>query len=184
MVSGIEGKSLLLFTDSPDRLQWDVEVDVLVIGGGGCGLIASLAAAQKGAQVFLVEKEKAAGGNTSLSQAMVPAAGTKFQKEAGIEDSVDLMTEDILHKNGNGSDPGLTRHVAQESAKLVEWLNDSLEIRLDLVTEFIYPGHSQCRIHANRTKKGAHLVNELLKAKARYDNISIAYKCSCKKVDR
>ena len=184
IMSKTEGSrdNLIFYTDKPERLPWDVEVDVLVIGGGGCGLIASLAAAQKGAQVFLVEKEKAAGGNTSLSQAMVPAAGTRFQKKAGIEDSVDLMTEDILHKNGNGSDPELTRHVAQESAKLVEWLNDSLEIRLDLVTEFIYPGHSQYRIHANRTKKGAHLVNELLKAKARYDNISIAYNAPAKRL--
>ena len=161
-------------------------MDVLVIGGGGCGLIASLAAAQKGAQVFLVEKEKAAGGNTSLSQAMVPAAGTRFQREAGIEDSVDFMTRDILDKNENGSDPDLTRHVARESAKLVEWMSDSLDIRLELVTEFIYPGHSQYRIHANRTKKGAHLVNELLKATARYDNISIAYNAPAKRliVDR
>jgi hypothetical protein len=37
-------------------------------------------------------KRKGGGGNTSLSQAMVPAAGTRFQKEAGIEDSVELMT--------------------------------------------------------------------------------------------
>ncbi len=167
--------NLILYTDSPSDLPWDIEVDVLVIGGGGCGLVASLAAAQKGARVLLVEKEKTAGGNTSLSQAMVPAAGTKFQKEAGIEDSVDLMTSDILHKNDNGSDPHLTRHVARESSKLVEWLNDSLGICLELVTEFLYPGHSQYRIHANNTKKGAHLINELLQAAAQYENIDIAY---------
>jgi len=166
---------LIRFAERSEDLSWDIDVDVLVIGGGGCGLIASLAAAQKGAQVFLVEKEKAAGGNTSLSQAMVPAAGTRFQKEAGIEDSVELMTEDILHKNDHGSDPELTRHVARESSKLVEWLNDSLGIRLGLVTEFLYPGHSQYRIHSNRTKKGEHLVNDLLKAAARYENIDIAY---------
>src|SRR4030042_3830917 len=86
MVTEKEKENLLLSTVSPDQLRWDVEVDVLVIGGGGCGLIASLAAAQQGAQVFLVEKEKGAGGNTSLSQAMVPAAGTRFQRAAGVED--------------------------------------------------------------------------------------------------
>ncbi len=182
MVAAQEKEHLVIFTDRPDDLPWDIEVDVLVIGTGGCGLIASLAAAQKGVQVFLVEKEKTAGGNTSLSQAMVPAAGTRFQKEAGIEDSVELMTQDILHKNSNGSDPELTRHVAQESPKLVEWLNDSLGIRLDLVTEFIYPGHSQYRIHANRTKKGAHLVNDLLQAAARYENIDIAYNAPARRL--
>ena len=175
MVTPQDKDNLLILTDSPEQIPWDVDVDILVIGGGGCGLIASLAAAQKGAQVFLVEKEKTAGGNTALSQAMVPAAGTRFQREAGIEDSVELMTQDILHKNDHGSDPELTRHVARESSKLVEWLNDSLEIRLELVTEFIYPGHSQYRIHSNRTKKGAHLVNDLLRATARCENIDMAY---------
>ena len=182
MVPAQEKEHLLFLTDDPGQIPWDVDVDILVIGGGGCGLIASLAAAQKGAQVLLVEKEKTAGGNTSLSQAMVPAAGTRFQKEAGIEDSVELMTQDILHKNGNGSDPELTRHVAQESSKLVEWLYDSLGIRLELVMEFIYPGHSQYRIHANRTKKGAHLVNELLQAAARYENIDIAYNAPARRL--
>jgi len=175
MNRGKDKDYLVLLTSDPAQIAWDVETDVLVIGGGGCGLIASLAAAQKGAQVFLVEKEKAAGGNTSLSQAMVPAAGTRFQKEADIEDSVELMTQDILHKNDHGSDQDLTRHVARESSKLVEWLNDSLGIRLELVTEFLYPGHSQYRIHSNRSKKGEHLVNDLLRAAARYENIDIAY---------
>jgi fumarate reductase flavoprotein subunit len=175
-------EDLILYVDKTEDLPWDIEVDVLVVGGGGCGLVASLAAVQKKAQVFLVEKEKAAGGNTSLSQAMVPAAGTRSQREAGITDSVALMTEDILDKNKRGSDPDLTRHVAQESSKLVEWLSDSLGIRLELVTEFIYPGHSQYRIHANRSKKGAHLVNELLQAAGSYDGIHIAYNAPARRL--
>jgi len=165
----------ILYAENAGDLHWDIEVDVLVIGGGGCGLVASLAAAQKGARVFLVEKGKAAGGNTSLSQAMVPAAGTRLQKDAGIDDSAERMTEDILKKNKQGSDPDLTLRVARESSRLVEWLSDSEGIDLELVREFIYPGHSQFRIHANRTRKGEHLINELLQAASRYENLDIAY---------
>ena len=58
MVTAQDKENLIIFTDSPDQIRWDVDSDILVIGGGGCGLIASLAAAQKGAGVFLVEKEK------------------------------------------------------------------------------------------------------------------------------
>ncbi|MBW2067046.1 MAG: FAD-dependent oxidoreductase, partial [Deltaproteobacteria bacterium] len=72
---------------------------MLVIGAGGCGLVAALAAAEKGAEVLVLEKEREGGGNTSLSQAMVPAAGTRFQKDAGVEDSPELMAEEILKKN-------------------------------------------------------------------------------------
>lgn len=175
MNKDLDSSQQILFTGNQDDIPWDIEVDVLVIGGGGCGLTASLAAAQKGAQTLVIEKEKEAAGNTALSQAMVPAAGTIFQKEAGIDDSIELMTNDILNKNSYGSDPELTRHVVQESARFIEWLYNTLGIRLDLVTDFLYPGHSQYRIHANDTKKGAHLMNDLLQVASQYDNLDIAY---------
>jgi fumarate reductase flavoprotein subunit len=175
-------EDLILHVNGPAEVPWDAEVDVLIIGAGGCGLVAALAAARKGARVFLVEKEKAAGGNTSLSQAMVPAAGTHFQKESGIDDSVEVMAEDILKKNKNESDPCLTRHLAAESSNLVEWLSREIGIRLELVTDFIYPGHSRLRIHANKTRKGAHLVNDILQAVTRYDNIDIAYHAPAKRL--
>ena len=41
-------------------------VDVLVVGGGGAGLSAALSAAQNGANVILVEKTGALGGNTFI----------------------------------------------------------------------------------------------------------------------
>jgi fumarate reductase flavoprotein subunit len=174
--------NLIAYVDNPDNLSWDIEVDVLVIGCGGCGLVAGLAAAEYGARVFLVEKEKVAGGNTSLSQAMFPAAGTRFQKEVGINDSADLMAKDILNKNMHESDPALTLHVARESSKLIKWLTENMGIHFELVTDFLYPGHSQYRVHANRTRKGTHLINELLKATSRYENIDIAYKAPAKRL--
>ena len=165
----------ILFVNSPEEINWDIEVDVLVIGAGGCGLVAALAAAERGVSVLIVEKEKAAGGNTSLSQAMVPATGTSMQKEAGIADSIELMTEDILKKNKKGSDPELTAHIAKNSAPLIEWLKNDMNIELELVSDFLYPGHSVHRIHANRSRKGANLINNLLNTVSRYENIDIAY---------
>jgi len=165
----------IIFVDSPEEVNWDIEVEILVVGAGGCGLVAALAAAQRGAAVLIVEKEKEAGGNTSLSQAMVPAAGTRMQQAAGTKDSVRLMTADILKKNKNGSDPELTARIAAESAPLIEWLKDSMGIQLELVSDFLYPGHSVHRIHANRSRKGKNLVNNLLDAVSRFENIDIAY---------
>ena len=167
--------SLILYVDDPDELTWDIEVDILVIGAGGCGLVAALAAAQLGAQVLIVEKEKVAGGNTSLSQAMVPAAGSRTQKEQGIKDSARLMVADILKKNNNESDPELTLHIAGQSGRLIDWLEEDIGIKLDLLTDFLYPGHSLHRIHANQTRKGKNLINDLLNAASRFDSINIAY---------
>ena len=166
---------MILYIDDPDDLNWDIEVDILIIGAGGCGLVAALAAAEMGSEVFVLEKEKAAGGNTSLSQAMVPAAGTQMQKALGIEDSPKLMATDILKKNKHESDADLTLFISEESASLIEWLKNRMNIDFDLVNDFLYPGHSLHRIHANKTRKGKQLVNELIEATSRFDNITIAY---------
>ena len=146
---------------SENDISWDVETDVAVVGGGACGMIASLAAVEKGVEVLLLEKEKKVGGNTSLSQGMIPAAGTRFQKAAGIEDAPERMAEDIFKKNNYESDPEMTLHLCKESRNLVEWLVDSVGIHLDIVTDFIYPGHSRHRIHAPSTRKGEQIVKEL-----------------------
>ena len=156
---------------SESGLAWDVETDVAVVGGGACGLIAALAAAEKGVEVLLVEKEKKVGGNTALSQGMIPAAGTRFQKAAGIDDSPETMAEDIFKKNNYESDPEMTLHICQESKNLIEWLVDSVGIHLDIVTDFIYPGHSRMRIHAPSTRKGTQIVNELRTIMTTKDNI-------------
>ena len=153
------------------ELSWDVETDVAVVGGGACGLIASLAAEEKGVEVLLLEKEKKVGGNTSLSQGMIAGAGTRFQKAAGIDDSPELMAEDIFRKNNDESDPEITLHMCRESKNLVEWLVDSMGIHLDIVTDFIYPGHSRHRVHAPSTRKGTQIVNELRTAISNRGNI-------------
>ena len=176
------GEALILRVDEPGRVNWDVAVDVLVIGCGGCGLVAGLAAAQQGAQVLILEKEDRAGGNTSLSQGMFPAAGSKVQIEAGVSDSAERMAADILRKNKNRSDPELTRCIAEESGRVVDWLADRLGIRLALVTGFLYPGHSRHRIHAPKTIKGTWLVNRLLAAAERVDRLDIAYGAPAKRL--
>ncbi len=156
---------------SENEISWDVETNVAVVGGGACGLIASSRAGELGAEVMLLEKEKKVGGNTSLSQGMIPAAGTRFQKAAGIDDSPELMAEDIFKKNNYESDPEITFHLCKESKNLVEWLVDSAGIHLDIVTDFIYPGQSRHRIHAPSTRKGIQIVNELRNIISSRDNI-------------
>lgn len=167
--------SLILSIDDPTDLPWDIEIDVLVIGAGGCGLVAALAAAGTGAEVLVVEKNKIAGGNTARSQAMVPAAGTPAQLAAGISDTPEMMLADILKKNRQGSDPELTLYIAQQSAHFIDWLHQKAGIELELVTDFLYPGHTVHRIHANKSCNGQHLVLGLLQAVEMDHHISIAY---------
>ena len=63
------------------------EYDVVVLGGGEAGLSAATAAAQRGANVALLEKTPELGGNTARSVALIIGAGTRLQEAAGIQDS-------------------------------------------------------------------------------------------------
>ena len=69
--------------------------DIIVIGAGGCGLLAALVAARKGASVLLLEKTDKPGGGTAFSSKGIRAAGTRFQRSDGIEDSPEHYTQDI-----------------------------------------------------------------------------------------
>ena len=154
--------------------DWDVETDLVVVGAGGCGLVASLAAADKGINVFLLEKSPRVSGNTSLSQGMIPAAGTRFQEERGIRETPEDMARDILVKNGYESDPGRTIFLCQQSKGLVEWMVDRNGVDLRLVTDFKYPGHTEFRMHAPPTRTGQAIMLDLQAAVSRRDNIQLA----------
>src|SRR4051794_23797342 len=101
------------------------EIDVLVIGAGGGGLAAAIAAHDAGATVAVVEKLDQPGGNSALSTGSVPAAASRFQKEAGIDDSPDRFFEDLMRISGGSDCPDLVRRLVDTSAETVEWLVDT-----------------------------------------------------------
>src|SRR4051794_3694062 len=80
--------------------KMEADIDVLVVGAGACGLAAALAAHDANARVAIIEKLDRPGGNSSLSTGSVPAAGTRFQREAGIADSTERFVADLLRTGG------------------------------------------------------------------------------------
>lgn len=142
-------------------MHWDAETDILVVGGGGGGLVAAITARDSGAEVALVEKCGRLGGNTALSSGSVPGAGTRYQRAAGVEDSPDLMAEDILRQTKGTAPEHLVRLLARESALLVEWLIDDLGIPLEFVPDLKKVGHSVPRTHAPRGRQGITLFEAL-----------------------
>lgn len=77
------------------------ETEILIIGGGLAGMRAAMEAKEAGAQVLLLEKMGVLGGAGTLSSGATNSCGSEFEKQKEIEDSAELLKEDIL-KAGNG----------------------------------------------------------------------------------
>lgn len=144
--------------------SFDTEVDVLIIGAGGAGLAAAVAAHEAGATVAVVEKQERPGGNTALSTGSLPGAGTRFQKQAGIVDTPQILQDDLMRLSGPHDASELTRLLAFRSAELVEWLADVMKVRLDIITDYKHVGHSVPRLHAPASRKGQDLVDDMVAA--------------------
>jgi fumarate reductase flavoprotein subunit len=104
----------------PDK--WDMEADVVIAGFGGAGACAALEAAKQGASVLLLDKAQVPGGSTRLSGGIVYAAGTKLQKQTGIDDTPEAMFKYVMACGQGRAVPELVRVAAERSADNVTWL--------------------------------------------------------------
>ncbi len=145
-------------------VDFPLEVPVLVIGGGACGLIAALAAHDAGAEVLVLERDPSPSGSTAMSSGMIPAAGTVLQKARGVEDTPAIMAADIQAKAHGENDATMVATICAASGPTVDWLVQHHHVPLTLVEGFLYPGHSKPRMHAPASRSGADLVGGLLAA--------------------
>ena len=81
------------------------QADVIVVGAGGAGLAAAVAAAEKGASVFVLEKMSNPGGNTLRTSGSFNAA------LAGVnqEDMPEKHYLDTFRYGGCRAEPDLVR---------------------------------------------------------------------------
>ena len=151
----------VITTQSP---AFDYESPVLVVGAGACGLVAALAAHDAGQTVMVLERDATPTGSTSLSAGLIPAACTRLQAAAGIEDSADLFAADLVAKTHHRTPADQAMVLARESGPMIDWLMESHQIVFKLVTDFLYPGHSRLRMHGPVSRTGADLQQALLHA--------------------
>lgn len=112
--------------------RWTREADVVVIGAGGSGVVAAIAAREAGASVIVLEAEPHAGGHAICSGGNVPlGGGTSAQKRWGVADTPDLVFRDltdwtVVQSNGAAdyryNDREVIRAFADHSVATFEFL--------------------------------------------------------------
>ena len=99
-----------------------METDLLVVGGGAAGFAAALEAAERGAEVLVLEKLSETGGSSAMSGGCLAFAGTDMQREQGIEDSAALLASDLKQLGGGAADDTLITAYADHQLETYEWL--------------------------------------------------------------
>lgn len=144
--------------------EFEFDVEVAIIGAGAAGLTAALAAREAGAEVLVLERDPVPRGSTALSAGLIPAAGTRWQVEAGITDDPARFAGDIMAKAKSEPDQELVAQVTREAGPTLEWLGDAYGLPFSVVDNFSYPGHSARRMHGLPTRSGEELIDALRQA--------------------
>ena len=120
--------------------------DVVVIGAGGAGFSAAITARNAGANVVLLEKMPAVGGNSLISGAEMNVAKNWVQPKLGInDDSPELHAQDTF-KGGDGKgDMKVINVMTHEALDAAKWCRDYLGVRFEDDNLFFFGGHSRKR---------------------------------------
>ena len=122
-------------------------VDLIVVGGGGAGLMAAITAAGRGSSVVLLEKGLQVGGTTALSVGSISASGTSYQAAAGIKDTAASHIGDLdaaTQRLGIEDDPALRKLLAENAGETVEILK---KLGVNFLGPFPQPPSSADRMH-------------------------------------
>lgn len=141
----------------------DTSADIVVIGAGGAGLSAAIAAAGHGCKVIVLDKQGIIGGNTNYSTGGINAAETSSQNALGIKDSKESFFNDTWNGGHQLGDKSLIRSFVEHAAGTIEWLKS---LGADLSDVGLMAGSSVKRTHrpTGGSAIGPHLMKVLKKA--------------------
>lgn len=140
------------------------EVPVAIVGAGACGLVAALSLRNAGVDCVVLERDAQPSGSTALSSGLIPACGTRMQRALGIDDSVELFSQDIDRKAHGTAAPHLVRAYTTAVGPAIDMLADRHGLDFHVQQGFLFPSHSVLRMHSVAEKTGAAFVSYLERA--------------------
>ncbi len=108
-------------TGGSARAEQRLQADVVIIGAGSAGLSAALTAAQGGATVILLEKDRVVGGTGNFAEGLF-AVESKMQKERWIGLTRDQVFTEEMNDTRWETNAPLIRRFHNESAATIDWL--------------------------------------------------------------
>jgi len=153
-----------------------LETEIVVIGGGG-GLAAAVAAAEKGANVTVLEKRRAAGGNTAMARGLL-AAESPVQKRMKIDAQREQLFKTAMAYSHWKINPEIIRAVINKSGDTIQWL-EKKGVRFEDVPHAY--SNQVPRIYHVPEGHGAQVVRMLVK-KCKKLGVQLLYKTAGKRI--
>ena len=146
------------------------QCDILIVGGGTAGLMAAVAAAERGARVIVAEKadtRRSGGGATGNDHfaCYIP----------GYHESVDSYMHELEQGMCKGADPRVQRVFAERSFEIVkDWEKWGINMR-PFGDEYVFeghtlPGHPRCFLKIDGRDQKKCLTNQARRCGVMIDN--------------
>ena len=102
-----------------------MEANLVVIGAGGAGLAAALAAAEKGvSEIIVLEKRGALGGNTALATGLFACESPAQARDKIIADRDELFKRAMNWAHWSRVNPRILRIFFNKSGDTIRWLEE------------------------------------------------------------
>jgi succinate dehydrogenase/fumarate reductase flavoprotein subunit len=114
--------------------------DLLIIGIGTAGMPCAIAAAEKGAKVLAIEKDKV-GGTLHLTAGHMSGGGFRRQvADFKIQDSPQTHYDDVMRVSFDTAESHIVKLATQEAPKMIDWLDEQGFDFVEDTPRFVY-GH-------------------------------------------
>src|SRR5439155_6332139 len=124
-------------------------------------------------RTIIVERTKELGGGAAGEAETIAAAGSRWQRAAGIDDGAARLADDVLAATHGQVEPELAAALAAQGAPVVAWLADRCGAHIELLREHVPAGHSIHRLHGPGERGGASLIADLARAASRHSHVSV-----------
>lgn len=115
---------------------FDEQVDFVVLGSGAAGLAAAARAHDLGMRVVVLEKSDRYGGNTAMSGGVCWVGNNPHIAGVGIPDNDDDVLSYLRHITGGEVAEERLRAYADESRRVVNWLEANTRVRFDALEHY------------------------------------------------
>ncbi|UZW57049.1 FAD-binding protein [Sphingobium sp. JS3065] len=109
------------------NIDWDEEVDLLIVGSGAGSVTASLVARDAGLRPLIIEKQDLFGGTTSYSGGGIWIPCNPVMKRAGVPDSLEqarTYLDTLIDYDGPASTPARRNAFLQSGSEMISYLEE------------------------------------------------------------